>query len=215
MNPLIAQVSTRIYGWDLAVFRHIHSATPPSSAMLHLARALAEGPLLITAGLLGLMMVRPGWGMRGKALKVSAAAVAALVLNAGIGLVWDRARPFVTGAGHAWMSHAATGSFPSDHLTVQWVVAGTLMLDRRSRRWGVLIALMGLPMAWARVYLGIHYPSDMLGAVIVALLLTLFVDAWFPRHAQADLSGHGAERQAKPTNAPRQESSDTVSARTH
>jgi len=175
MSPLMAQVGTRIYGWDLAAFRLIHPATAPSSTMLHLARVLADGPLLITAGMLGLMMVRPGWGMRGTALKAAAVAVAALVLNAGIALVWDRARPCVAGAGHAWMRHAATGSFPSDHLTIQWVVAGILMLDQRSRRWGVLIALMGLPMAWARVYLGVHYPGDMLGAGAIAAFVALSI----------------------------------------
>lgn len=195
MSPLMAQVGTRIYGWDLAAFRLIHPATAPSSTMLHLARVLADGPLLTTAGMLGLMMVRPGWRMRGTALKAAAVAVAALVLNAGITLVWDRARPFVAGAGHAWMRHAATGSFPSDHLTIQWVVAGILMLEQRSRRWGVLIALMGLPMAWARIYLGVHYPGDMLGAMAIAASITL--GGWIACHRRT--SGAARTSIAPPT----------------
>jgi len=60
-------------------------------------------------------------------------------------------------------THAATGSFPSDHLTAQRVFAGLLWLDPRTRRWGMVVALPGLPMAWARIYLGVHYPGDMMG----------------------------------------------------
>lgn len=173
MNRLIAWIGARIYRCDLAVFRLVHPATAPSPAMFHLARSLADGPLLMTAGLLGWMMVRPDRVLRGTALKASATATVALVLNAGIGLIWGRARPFVAGVGQAWMNHAPTGSFPSDHLTLQWVVAGTLILQERSRWSGALIALMGLPMAWARIYLGVHYPGDMLGALAIAALVTL------------------------------------------
>jgi undecaprenyl-diphosphatase len=180
MMSLIACIGTVVYGWDLRLFQAIHPTVPPSSSMLDLARAFADGPLVLTAGILGLMLVRPQWSMRVTALRALVAAAVALIGNALIGLVWDRARPFVAGAGHAWITHAATGSFPSDHLTAQWVIAGILLLDSRTRRWGMAVALLGLPMAWARVYLGVHYPGDMVGALAVAALATLSV--WIARH---------------------------------
>ena len=136
--------------------------------MLAVARTLADGPLMLTAVLLGLMIVVPRLSMRQAAYFAGAAALVALALSGLIGLVWDRPRPFMAGAGQAWMTHAATGSFPSNHLTLQWTVAGVLMLARPTRPWGYLIALLGLPMAWARIYLGVHYPGDMLGALLMA-----------------------------------------------
>ncbi|MFA6230773.1 MAG: phosphatase PAP2 family protein [Rhodanobacter sp.] len=151
--------------------------------MLHLARGLADGSLILTAVLLGAMLMFPRWSMRPIALKASSAAAAALFANLVIGLVWDRARPFVAGAGQAWVTHAATGSFPSDHLTVQWVVASVLLLDRRTRAWGLGIALLGLPMAWARIYLGVHYPGDMLGALAMGGLVMLCGWRWLRRPA--------------------------------
>lgn len=30
------------------------------------------------------------------------------------------------------------------------------------------MALLGAPIAWARIYLGVHFPLDMLGAAVVA-----------------------------------------------
>jgi len=32
------------------------------------------------------------------------------------------------------------------------------------------LALLGLPIAWARIYLGGHFPLDMAGAALVAML---------------------------------------------
>ena len=183
MTSLVAWIGTVVYGWDLRLFQTIHSTVPPSPSMLHLARAFADGPLVLTVGILGLMLVRPRWSMRATALRALVVAAVALIGNALIGLVWDRARPFMAGVGHAWITHAATGSFPSDHLTAQWVVAGMLLLDSRTRRWGMAVALLGVPMAWARIYLGVHYPGDMVGAFAIAALATL--SGWIVRHRRA------------------------------
>lgn len=172
-----AAMPAHLCRWDLALFHAVHPAMPPSHVMLMVARGLASGPLLLTAGLLGTMMAWPRWSMRPRAVRTILAALVVLAVNGLIGLAWDRPRPFVAGVGQAWIAHAATGSFPSDHLTLQWTVAGMLLLDRRTRRWGTVVALLGLPMAWARIYLGVHYPSDMLGALGVAGLAT-FVVGW-------------------------------------
>lgn len=178
MTSPVSGLGPVVYAVDLRLFHAIHPSTPPSPAMLHLARGPADGPLILTAALLGAMLMFPRWSMRSIALKAVGFAAAALLLNLVIGAVWDRARPFVAGVGQAWVSHAATGSFPSNHLTVQWVVAGILLLDRRTRAWGIGIALLGLPMAWARVYLGVHYPGDMLGAFAMGGLAMLSGWLW-------------------------------------
>lgn len=33
---------------------------------------------------------------------------------------------------------------------------------------GILFSLLGIPIAWARVYLGVHFPFDMVGAALIA-----------------------------------------------
>ncbi len=183
MTSPVSGLGPMVYAVDLRLFHAIHSPMPPSTAMLHLARGLADGPLILTVVLLGWMLMFPRWSMRSVALKAVGVAAAALLINLVIGAVWDRARPFMAGVGQAWVSHAATGSFPSDHLTVQWVVAGVFFLDRRTRAWGIGIALLGLPMAWARIYLGVHYPGDMLGALAMGGLAMLSGWLWCRRFA--------------------------------
>ena len=172
-----------VYSWDLALFHAIHPATAPSTLMLDIARVLADAPLLLSAALIGLMLVLPRMRMRMTGFKAACFCVAALIANWLIGVAWHRPRPFMAGAGQAWITHAATSSFPSNHLTLQWTVAAIFLLDRRTRPWGIAVALLGLPMAWARIYLGVHYPGDMLGAFGMGVLVLLVAWMMFRRPA--------------------------------
>lgn len=117
MTSLISGIGPMVYAVDLRLFRTIHSPVPPSPAMLHLARGLADGPLMLAIALIGAMLIFSRWMMRSIALKATGVAAVALLTNLIIGLAWNRARPFVAGAGagagQAWVSHPATSSFPA------------------------------------------------------------------------------------------------------
>lgn len=155
-----------LYRIDLSIFLRLHAATRPSAPMLDTARILADAPLVLSGALVGYLLLRPG--QRQLALEAALAAALGLLVNYLLAMVWYRPRPFIAGAGQAWIQHAATSSFPSDHLTVQCCVAGFLLCHRPTRPLGLGVAMLGLPMAWARIYLGVHYPGDMLGALLVA-----------------------------------------------
>jgi undecaprenyl-diphosphatase len=170
VNVAFAALCAALYRLDLHLFHVIHGSVVPTPTMVFIARCLADGPLLVTVLVVLLMLVLTRMGLRTYALKIIVFVAIALLLDALIGLAWDRPRPFAAGIAQAWIAHATTASFPSDHLTVQWVAAGILWLKQRTRGWGVALALLGLPMAWSRVYLGVHYPGDMLGALAIGLL---------------------------------------------
>lgn len=87
------------------------------------------------------------------------------------------------------------GSFPSDHLTAQWVVAGLLLLDRRKRTWGIVIGPLGLLMAWARIYPGVHYPSDIVGALAMGVLATM-VGWWFNHRVAMNIPNSAVSERA-------------------
>ena len=153
---------------NLQLFLLINASAPPDTLTLALAKGLAEGviwlvPLFLTVGWL--------WGTeqhRHSMLEAAAAGLGALAFNQLIALVWQHPRPFMLGLGHTYLQHAPDSSFPSDHLTLLWSVAFSLFYHRSSRYLGMLLALLGLPVAWSRIYLGVHFPLDMLGAVVVA-----------------------------------------------
>lgn len=74
------------------------------------------------------------------------------------------------GIGQTLIEHVQDSSFPSDHLTLIWSVAFSLLLNKQHRVIGGLLFLIGIPVAWARIYLGVHFPLDMIGAAIVGLV---------------------------------------------
>ena len=112
------------------------------------------------------------------AVKALVAGLIALGVNQLIALLWFHPRPFMTGIGHTYLLHAADSSFPSDHVTL--LLAVGLALWTSDSIWarrvaGVLLAA-SLPVAWARIYLGVHFPFDMLGALGVALGVLVLVN---------------------------------------
>ncbi|WP_323142624.1 phosphatase PAP2 family protein [Massilia phyllosphaerae] len=112
---------------------------------------------------------------REAAVRALAATVCALTLNVLIGLLWYHARPFAEHIGHNFLPHAANSSFPSDHGTIMFTVALVLASDRAPavRRFGLAMLPLALAVAWARVFLGVHWPLDMLGGFTMALAMTL------------------------------------------
>ena len=159
--------------FNQSVFLYLNAPADAGALVLAVARFLAEDLIwLVPAGLLF------GWmfgndGVRRAMLQATAAGVVALVCAQIIGAVWLHPRPFMIGLGHTYLAHVPDASFPSDHLTLWWAASFSLLTCRQIRAAAVVMSLSGLAIAWARIYLGVHFPLDMVGAVGVALLSTL------------------------------------------
>lgn len=143
----------------------------PSSAGLWLAKLLAQQSIvLLPLLLIGLWL----WGTR---LARTAAVTAvlcvllALCANLIIGVVSMHPRPFMIPLGHSWIYHKAQTSFPSDHATI-FFAFGLGLACGGLRRLGGVIALLGVAVGWSRIYLGVHFPFDIIGALLVAMAST-------------------------------------------
>ncbi|MBR7830719.1 phosphatase PAP2 family protein [Actinospica sp. MGRD01-02] len=132
-------------------------------------------------GILGLMALYAWWSARGRADRATMAAVAWLGVGTlisiagGLGLkqVFRENRPCQ--AIHVATVQACPGptdySFPSDHTTVAVALAVGLWIV--SRRLGVIAAILAAIEGFSRIYLGQHYPHDVLGGAILSTAILL------------------------------------------
>jgi undecaprenyl-diphosphatase len=149
-------------------FLWLNAPAEPNSWVLFSAIFFAEYLILAIPIFFGLAWLRGNTQTRQGLLVASAAVLFGLVISQLIGIVWPHPRPFVIGLGHNFLPHAADSSFPSDHLTIWLSAAFSFLFQRRLGKLAMTMVVLALPMAWARIYLGVHYPADMLGAAVVA-----------------------------------------------
>jgi undecaprenyl-diphosphatase len=72
--------------------------------------------------------------------------------------------------GRTLMAHVPENSFPSVHTTFILTVGFALVVTRAAPTWGKVVSVSGILVAWARIYLGLHFPLDMLASGLIACL---------------------------------------------
>lgn len=152
-----------------ALFLLLNAGQNASGIVIDTARFLADGLIWVVPAGLIIGWLRGSSAARQVVIAATVSGLAGLLVNQMIGLVWYQPRPFEIGVGHTLIPHVQDNSFPSDHLTLIWAIAFSLLLHQPSRRAGWALALLGAPVAWARIYLGVHFPLDILGSAVVAL----------------------------------------------
>jgi len=107
-------------------------------------------------------------------------------------LAVDRERPYeVIPAADPLLRWDVAGSFPSGHAATS--VAGAVILTYLIGRGGIWLGLLATAVAFSRVYVGVHYPGDVLaGAVLgaaVGLAAIVLVRRLRPTSAARPRSG--------------------------
>lgn len=131
--------------------------------------ATTNGALIVFAIILACMWLFGNTYTKKSALYAGFAGVLAIIINVIIAQFYFEPRPFVTHTDvNLLVPHAADASFPSDHTAGALGIAFGLLL--RHRKWGVLAVVFGLLTGFSRIYVGNHYPGDVLGGIVVGFI---------------------------------------------
>jgi undecaprenyl-diphosphatase len=160
--------------FNQALFLIINGTATTPAWLVSAARIIADDVIYLIPLLLAGMWLWGNDAQRKLAIRACLVAMLGIGVNQLIGLMWQHPRPFMIGLGHTFLPHAPDSSFPSDHATVFSGIALTLLLGG-ARRLGVLTLLAGVAVAWARVFLGVHFPLDMFGAAAVACVAYVLI----------------------------------------
>lgn len=149
-----------------------------TQAMLVVAEVHRTVPVLAAAAVLALLLLRRGERRSALALL---AVPGGMLVNVGLKESFQRVRPVLDDP----LVQHATYSFPSGHAVASTVFYGMacalVFAHVRSRAWRALAAAaavtMVLVVTFSRLYLGAHYPSDVVAGVAVGTLcVVLFLE---------------------------------------
>ncbi|MGX9136421.1 undecaprenyl-diphosphatase [Rummeliibacillus sp. JY-2-4R] len=109
---------------------------------------------------------RKGIELRYTSLYATFSAIIALIVNAVIHFIYYHPRPFVAHHVHQLVPHVADSSFVSDHAVLVFAIFWTLFLRKAPLKYLILIwaTLVGI----SRIYIGVHYPADVIGSILLS-----------------------------------------------
>lgn len=103
------------------------------------------------------------------------AAIIGIIINFIIGIFYFHPRPFMISVGTTLFPYSAETSFPSDHTTFMLSIALMMVYFKETRKLGVTLVILGLIGGFARVFSGVHFPFDIIGSVVVAIIVSIVI----------------------------------------
>lgn len=91
-----------------------------------------------------------------------------LAINQAILLFFQRLRPYELGLTHLIVARSNDPSFPSDHATATFAIAGAFLFHQAKWR-GLAFLGAALVVSLSRVFIGTHYVSDVVGGAATGL----------------------------------------------
>ncbi len=96
-----------------------------------------------------------------------------------------RMRPYDVGISRLIIDPTVDWSFPSDHATASLGIVFAFALQGL-RRWTLVFLAMAALVCFSRIFVGMHYATDILGGAAVALIAAIIVKLTYRRGTKLD-----------------------------
>ncbi len=103
--------------------------------------------------------------------------------------LWFRPRPFVALNFAPLISYSAKeASFPSGHASFYFALS--TIVYYYNKKVGIIFYIGSLLIVLARVFVGIHWPSDILAGAVLGILIGWILNKLFRKHAHKIIKGY-------------------------
>lgn len=155
---------------NIALFQWLAAGSQPTPWVLSVASGFALWGAWASAGIVAVALWRQPTDRAWLFVVAAAAGLTSLLAHA-IGASLDVPRPFVLGLAPSYIAHAGRGSLPSTHASVMFMVALAFMLRPSLRRMGLPLLALAAATGWARIYVGVHFPLDIVAGLLLGGLV--------------------------------------------
>ncbi|KAA6474885.1 undecaprenyl-diphosphatase [Bacillus swezeyi] len=155
------------------LFNAIHNLSHHSNILDSFMIFITERAIYLYALALLAIWFFGGHSYKKSVLQAGFTGILGLAANYLITLIYFEPRPFIAHHVDVLIHHAADASFPSDHTTGALAISIAFWLFHR--KIGSFMIAFGLLTGFSRIWVGHHYPVDVLGSILVAVLASLIV----------------------------------------
>lgn len=177
-------------GFDAAIQAWTHSLSAPWLDVLLALLTQLGGVMAIVVIAAGLVLILLSRGRQRMASIVLFGVGGAAVINTILKLIFERTRPDVWE--HLVVEHSY--SFPSGHAMASSALALAVIAITWRTRWRWLTLVAGsayvILIGFSRVYLGVHYPSDIVAGWCISLAWVAMVALIINRYRRQRLASH-------------------------
>jgi len=158
---------------DAAVVQWLNTLVRTSASATSVSVFLASVLIVVIALCSFVVAMRASRGDRFRRVRdLALTSIGAYALNALIGAIAFRPRPFAVGEAIALIEKsAAEKSFPSDHATLAFAFVLPILPVLRTRVAKAIAVVAASGVGVGRVLVGVHYPSDVLAGVASAFMV--------------------------------------------
>jgi undecaprenyl-diphosphatase len=159
--------------FDISVFNFINHilSSQPLNFIMPLVSRFGGGELYFMVGVVLLFSKKREDKMLGIFL-IAGLTISYYIVSL-LKILIARPRPFIVLTNVILLGPAEkTPSFPSNHAVTAFMTAS--LLAWRFKNY-ILFYLLALVVAFSRVYIGVHYPSDVLAGAIIGIMIGLFL----------------------------------------
>ena len=157
---------------NLYLFHLLNVPDQASIWMIDYASLIAHDLVYVFLLIFAIAWLRGSHEVKTGIIKAAIFTAITLSISEVLSAVLNTPRPFVMEVGRTLIEHAPTGSFPSNHMSIFSGIAFAYYFSAQ-RDLGRILLWTAWLVAWSRVYVGVHFPIDMVGAFLIALAVNL------------------------------------------